>query len=46
MLREVFDLDAQVVLDPVSGTPLVVPIGRRHRSSTPLTSSSRSASVS
>ncbi|HWM06150.1 MAG TPA: ABC transporter ATP-binding protein [Actinophytocola sp.] len=31
MLREVFDLDAQVVTDPVSGTPLVVPVGRRHR---------------
>ncbi|MGH3813931.1 MAG: ABC transporter ATP-binding protein [Pseudonocardiaceae bacterium] len=31
MLREVFDLDAQVVTDPVSATPLVIPIGRRHR---------------
>lgn len=31
MLREVFDLDAQIVTDPVAGTPLVVPIGRRHR---------------
>jgi iron complex transport system ATP-binding protein len=31
MLRAVFDLDASVVADPVSGTPLVVPIGRRHR---------------
>jgi iron complex transport system ATP-binding protein len=31
MLREVFDLDAQVVTDPVAATPLVVPIGRRHR---------------
>jgi iron complex transport system ATP-binding protein len=31
MLRAVFDLDASVVDDPVSGTPLVVPIGRRHR---------------
>jgi iron complex transport system ATP-binding protein len=30
-LGEVFDLDAHVVTDPVSGTPLVVPIGRRHR---------------
>lgn len=33
MLRDVFDLDAQVVTDPVAGTPLVVPIGRRHRGS-------------
>ncbi|MGH3993429.1 MAG: ABC transporter ATP-binding protein, partial [Pseudonocardiaceae bacterium] len=31
MLREVFELDAQVVTDPVAATPLVVPIGRRHR---------------
>ncbi|MGE0300542.1 ABC transporter ATP-binding protein [Pseudonocardia sp.] len=31
LLREVFELDAHVVADPVSGTPLVVPIGRRHR---------------
>jgi len=31
MLLEVFGLDARVVEDPVSGTPLVVPIGHRHR---------------
>jgi len=31
MLREVFELEANVVTDPVAGTPLVVPIGRRHR---------------
>lgn len=31
LLREVFDLDARVVADPVAGTPLVVPVGRRHR---------------
>ncbi|MFD9740358.1 ABC transporter ATP-binding protein [Umezawaea sp. NPDC059074] len=31
MLLEVFGLDARVVADPVSGTPLVVPIGHRHR---------------
>jgi iron complex transport system ATP-binding protein len=31
MLRDVFDLDARVITDPVAGTPLVVPIGRRHR---------------
>jgi iron complex transport system ATP-binding protein len=27
----VFGLDARVVEDPVSGTPLVVPVGSRHR---------------
>ncbi len=31
MLAEVFDLDARVITDPVAGTPLVVPIGHRHR---------------
>ncbi|GAA5152528.1 ABC transporter ATP-binding protein [Pseudonocardia eucalypti] len=31
LLRQVFDLEAQVVTDPVAGTPLVVPVGRRHR---------------
>lgn len=38
MLREVIDLDAQVVADPVSGTPMVIPVGRRHRTraATPL----------
>jgi iron complex transport system ATP-binding protein len=30
LVRDVFDLDAKVVPDPVSGTPMVVPIGR-HR---------------
>jgi iron complex transport system ATP-binding protein len=29
LLREVFDLDAKVIPDPVAGTPLVVPIGPR-----------------
>ena len=28
LLRAVFDLEAQVVADPVRGTPMVVPIGR------------------
>jgi iron complex transport system ATP-binding protein len=28
-VREVFGLESRVVVDPVSGTPLVVPIGRR-----------------
>jgi iron complex transport system ATP-binding protein len=30
LVRDVFGLDSQVVPDPVSGTPLVVPIGRHH----------------
>ncbi|WP_448631710.1 ABC transporter ATP-binding protein [Cellulomonas soli] len=30
LVAEVFGLQAQVVPDPVSGTPLVVPIGRHH----------------
>jgi ABC-type cobalamin/Fe3+-siderophores transport system ATPase subunit len=30
-VREVFGLDACVVEDPVAGTPMVVPIGGRHR---------------
>ncbi|MFB9906179.1 ABC transporter ATP-binding protein [Allokutzneria oryzae] len=31
LLSDVFDLEARVVEDPVAGTPLVVPIGSRHR---------------
>ena len=31
LLRTVFDLEARVIEDPVAGTPLVIPIGRRHR---------------
>lgn len=31
LLQDVFDLDAKVLQDPVAGTPLVVPIGSRHR---------------
>lgn len=31
-LLDVFGLDARVVPDPVSDTPLVIPIGHRHRS--------------
>ncbi|MEU2038730.1 ABC transporter ATP-binding protein [Nocardia niwae] len=30
LLREVFDLEATVLEDPVSGRPLIVPIGARH----------------
>jgi iron complex transport system ATP-binding protein len=29
-VRDVFGLDNTVITDPVSGTPLVVPIGRTH----------------
>jgi iron complex transport system ATP-binding protein len=31
LVREVFGMEAQVIGDPVSGTPLVVPMGRHHR---------------
>jgi len=31
LVRDVFGMDSQVVEDPVSGTPLVVPIGRHDR---------------
>jgi iron complex transport system ATP-binding protein len=34
-VEEVFDLRCQVIDDPVSGTPLVVPIGRRHAPAEP-----------
>ncbi|TCN50474.1 iron complex transport system ATP-binding protein [Rhodococcus sp. SMB37] len=30
LLRDVFGLDASVISDPVSGRPLIVPIGTRH----------------
>ncbi|GAA4627610.1 iron complex transport system ATP-binding protein [Cellulomonas oligotrophica] len=30
LVEEVFSMQAQVVPDPVSGTPLVVPVGRHH----------------
>ena len=30
LIREVFDLDALVIRDPVSGTPIVLPRGRHH----------------
>jgi iron complex transport system ATP-binding protein len=33
LLSDVFDLDARVMPDPVAGTPLVVPVGHRHRGS-------------
>ncbi|HET6212760.1 MAG TPA: ABC transporter ATP-binding protein [Micromonosporaceae bacterium] len=31
LLRDVFDLEAHIIPDPVTGTPLVVPVGRHHR---------------
>jgi iron complex transport system ATP-binding protein len=31
LLAEVFELEARVVTDPVAGTPMVVPIGRRRQ---------------
>ncbi|MCU1532662.1 MAG: transporter related protein [Arthrobacter sp.] len=30
LVREVFGLDSRVVTDPVSGAPLVIPLGRHH----------------
>ena len=35
VLRAVFGLDAHVLTDPVAGTPLIVPIGRRDRTLQP-----------
>ena len=35
IVREVFGLEAKVVPDPVSGTPLLIPIGRTHQDSAP-----------
>ncbi|MGH3821530.1 MAG: ABC transporter ATP-binding protein [Pseudonocardiaceae bacterium] len=43
MLREVFELDAKIVTDPVSETPLVVPIGRRHRAPADATDAARNS---
>ena len=34
VLREVFGLEARVLTDPVAGTPLIVPVGRRDRALT------------
>jgi iron complex transport system ATP-binding protein len=30
LVRDVFGLDSRVVSDPVSGTPLIIPLGRHH----------------
>ena len=35
MVRAVFGLECRVLTDPVSHTPLVVPVGRHHRKETP-----------
>jgi iron complex transport system ATP-binding protein len=32
LVEEVFDLSCRVVVDPVIGSPLVIPLGRHHRS--------------
>ncbi|BAS15591.1 achromobactin transport ATP-binding protein CbrD [Arthrobacter sp. Hiyo8] len=37
LVRDVFGLESRVVPDPISGTPLVLPIGR-HRTAAPSTS--------
>lgn len=34
LVREVFGLESRVVPDPVSGTPLIIPIGRHHAEDT------------
>ncbi|SIT76199.1 ABC transporter ATP-binding protein [Microbacterium sp. RU33B] len=35
LIRDVFDLDALVIADPISGTPIVLPRGRHHVLGTP-----------
>lgn len=35
LVREVFGLESRVVPDPLSGTPLVLPIGRHHAAASP-----------
>ena len=37
LVRKVFGLESRVVPDPVSGTPLIIPLGRHHISSPPTT---------
>ncbi|MDQ7877948.1 ABC transporter ATP-binding protein [Microbacterium sp. QXD-8] len=46
LIREVFDLDALVVPDPVSGSPIVLPRGRHHVSATMPAAASVGASAS
>lgn len=35
LVEQVFDLDCQIGVDPVAGTPMIVPMGRHHRLRTP-----------
>lgn len=43
LIRDVFDLDSEVIVDPVSGTPLVLPRGRHHSRSVAATPAARPA---
>lgn len=36
LVRDVFGLESRVIPDPVSGTPLIIPIGRHHTAATEL----------
>jgi len=36
LIKQVFDLDCEVISDPVSGSPFIVPKGRHHTKSLPL----------
>ncbi len=45
LIREVFELDCEVVLDPVSGTPLVLPRGRHHSSREPFVPDAKASDV-
>jgi iron complex transport system ATP-binding protein len=40
LVRDVFGMDSRVVPDPVAGTPMVVPIGRRRPAAAPTTTPS------
>lgn len=31
LMKQIYGLDCQIIEDPVSGTPLIVPEGRHHR---------------
>jgi iron complex transport system ATP-binding protein len=36
LVRDVFGLESRVLPDPVSGTPLIIPLGRHHNAATEL----------
>jgi len=36
LVKDVFGLESRVIPDPVSGTPLILPIGRHHATTTEL----------